>query len=395
MSSSKESAGQEQDLKRRQDNSSEQVKVEKSTGRGDTPRGKSPSSVVEIPQHRTKQQAASPLSSYNSTGTSFKDHSSKKPPPPSHGPALFGILPASLSKFFSSGEHKERTPAEEKHKKERRHSEPTATHPKESNSIGKSISYPDQIPRETKDSTEEEGTKKELERVKGSSVQANPKEEDTEKVELKHIEDRDAADISTKSGRPSRSNSLPPDSDPFFPSKPQSKGITASRSIDEFLNKLSRPRGHSFSEGRKSFDLGHHSRSVTRTSSENISSSLSGSPSVISNLLNRSGSKDSRFVVPATGARQLRPHEISRQKYLECLKNKLVPTEFVYTGRASEVMLMGDWLEWDSIPLKWEPEKEYFRVVVDLPVGEHEFRYVVTPKQEERKEEERVAVNPQ
>jgi len=56
---------------------------------------------------------------------------------------------------------------------------------------------------------------------------------------------------------------------------------------------------------------------------------------------------------------------------------------------------MGDWLEWDSIPLKWEPEKEYFRVVVDLPVGEHEFRYVVTPKQEERKEEERVAVDPQ
>lgn len=67
----------------------------------------------------------------------------------------------------------------------------------------------------------------------------------------------------------------------------------------------------------------------------------------------------------------------------------------MYTGRASEVMLMGDWLEWDSIPLKWEPEKEYFRVVVDLPVGEHEFRYVVTPKQEERKEEERVAVDPQ
>lgn len=63
------------------------------------------------------------------------------------------------------------------------------------------------------------------------------------------------------------------------------------------------------------------------------------------------------------------------------MKKKLVPTEFVYTGEASEVLLMGDWLEWDSIPLNWEEEKGCFRVVVDLPVGEHEFRYIVTPKQ--------------
>jgi hypothetical protein len=43
---------------------------------------------------------------------------------------------------------------------------------------------------------------------------------------------------------------------------------------------------------------------------------------------------------------------------------------------------MGDWLEWDSIPLEWDQEKGLFRVVVDLPVGDHEFRYIVTPKQD-------------
>ncbi|GJQ13763.1 hypothetical protein GpartN1_g5554.t1 [Galdieria partita] len=391
MKSSKENSAQEQDKKSAYVSSTE-VKGHNSAQYSGISRGKSPSSVQEIPQQKTKQHTSQTAGSYGSPNTTSKEYSSKKPPPPSHGPALFGILPASLSKFFNSGEHKERTPSEKKHNSERRHSEPTSHSSKETNpTIGKSTSYPDQIPRETKDTTNygSNKTKKEQGNVVSNQIQMVPKEENYETFETKlnDVEGGGATgDVSTNSGRPSRSNSLPPGSDPFFPPKPQSKGLTASRSIDEFLNKIARPRGHSFSEGRKSFDSSHASQHMNRSSSENTSSSRSRSPSVIGNLLNRSGSKDSRIVVPATGARQLRPHEISRQKYLECLRNKLVPTEFVYTGQASEVLLMGDWLEWDSIPLDWEEERGCFRVVVDLPVGDHEFRYIVTPKQENLKE---------
>lgn len=381
MSSSKESTEQAQNRKDKHVASKEEEKIQKPSEYRNSSRGKSPSSVQEIQQQKPKQLSSSPASSSGSPNIHWtnKEHSSKKPPPPSHGSSFFDILPSSLAKFFGSGE---RASSEAKHHNERRHSEPNRAVIKEGNtSIGKSTSYPEQIPRVTPEASDKNSSKKEKEQTNIEAV--SQEEEKTSNLENKknEVEEEKMDSVPTKSGRPSRSNSLPPDSEPFFPPKPQSKGLTASRSIDEFLNKFTRPRGNSLTEERKSFELGHTGRHVSRSSSEHSSSTRSRSPSVISNLLNRSGSKESRFVVPATGARQLRPHEISRQKYLECLKKKLVPTEFVYTGEASEVLLMGDWLEWDSIPLNWEEEKGCFRVVVDLPVGEHEFRYIVTPKQ--------------
>ncbi|EME27473.1 hypothetical protein Gasu2_08880 [Galdieria sulphuraria] len=325
----------------------------------------SPSSVQEIPRSQSGN----------------KSHSSKKPPPPSHGTtSWFGMLPASFTKLF--GKRQSESSSQQQNNGLRRHSEPGHQVSHENNStIGKSTSYPEKINRDTTTVTGEdiykgkEGTETSPRKVHHTLHNQETVDEDGNP----HV------GTANESARELPSKWLPKESDPLFHSKQETRGVTTSQSHDEFLNKIGHPRRHSVAEERRSFDSAHNSHQLSLSSDESTPSSSrsrSRSPSGVGHLSNRSGSKEPKFIVPVTGARQLRPNEISRHKYVECLKQKLVPTEFVYKGLAEQVLLMGDWLEWDAIPLQWEEEDDFFRVVVDLPVGEHEFRYVVTPKQE-------------
>eukprot|EP00871_Galdieria_phlegrea_P005229 jgi/Galph1/5707/GphlegSOOS_G4377.1 len=359
----------------------EASRVRGESSKASSQRGVSPSSVVQIsePHHsKPKSMAESP----GSHGFA-KDHSSKKPPPPSHGSTFLGLLPTQFSRLFSSKEENKESKmlSGKYHDAPRRYSEPTGpTQVSEQRAVGKSVSYPEKLPYD-------KGT---------GDINVENKKEDKKEEKVHHMHKQEqgqgsedgtssksSASISaspemTKSGRPARSNSLPPDSDPLFPIKSKPRGLTKSSSIDEFLSNFSRDKGRLSFEGRKSMDADRKERA---SKAANDTSSRQGHAHLL--YLNK---QDAKFVVPATGARQLRPHEISRQKYLECLKKKLVPTEFVYTGPAKEVSLIGDWLEWDAVLLIWDEEKACFRVVVDLPVGEHEFRYIVTPKESSRRQ---------
>ncbi|GJQ14550.1 hypothetical protein GpartN1_g6341.t1 [Galdieria partita] len=306
-----------------------------------------------------------------------KLHSSKKPPPPSFGTSWFGSFPESFIRLF--GKKQSACSTQQRHNSIRRHSEPGHQASRENYpTMGKSTSYPEKIPRET--ATEENIDKEQT----GTSLGAI--QHITQEQKTVHKDDESQVNTAAESAR----YTVPTESsiknfDSFDHSKSTTRGVTTSKSLDEFLNKKAKPRRHSDTEGRNSFDSADTRRHVSLSSGESTpssSSSRSRSPSVIGNLSSKSGSKEPKFIFPVTGARQLRPQEISRHKYLECLKQKLVPTEFVYMKPAEQVLLMGDWLEWDAIPLQWDEENGFFRIVVDLPVGEHEFRYVVTPKQE-------------
>jgi hypothetical protein len=337
---------------------------------------RSPYSVQEILQPQQQQQNPTlhgePSSSFSHFGG--KQHSSKKPP--SHGSTWFGLLP-SWTKLFGTKQHSEAT-LQPHHKSSRRHSEPSnQVSCKDYSVLGKSTSYPEQLPPADAGTKEDDSKATRQHEAVSESTKENMDRQETV-IDMSTMPTCATSAKVCNDGVPTVSSK----SDAIFSSKSKTKGLSASVSIDEFLNKIAQPRRHSVTGRRHSF---HSTDVLSSSSSESTppsSHSRSRSSSLVGSLLHKSHTKDSKLIVPVTGARQLRPHEISRHKYLECLKKKLVPTEFVYTKPAEQVLLMGDWLEWDSIPLEWDQEKGLFRVVVDLPVGDHEFRYIVTPKQD-------------
>jgi hypothetical protein len=272
---------------------------------------RSPYSVQEILQPQQQQQNPTlhgePSSSFSHFGG--KQHSSKKPP--SHGSTWFGLLP-SWTKLFGTKQHSEAT-LQPHHKSSRRHSEPSnQVSCKDYSVLGKSTSYPEQLPPADAGTKEDDSKATRQHEAVSESTKENMDRQETV-IDMSTMPTCATSAKVCNDGVPTVSSK----SDAIFSSKSKTKGLSASVSIDEFLNKIAQPRRHSVTGRRHSF---HSTDVLSSSSSESTppsSHSRSRSSSLVGSLLHKSHTKDSKLIVPVTGARQLRPHEISRHKYLE------------------------------------------------------------------------------